>query len=440
MSDYKMPPKKRGRGNNKQEPIPIVPELLAAFEKLKKEKEIPGKLEFRLHPKSNRINRRVFSSKGYWFDWGDSCIHGNAACVTCDPKPDRKKKKVEIPTTSIGKKKTRRKIQTNEFTAKRKRRIKSPNEVQQENIKKEQSKLDNRKKKIEEYIENGYNDRREIDLPCPDCHKKRISSYEYNYILNTEIETYCRLNVSHQEKRIRWEGACIECKQERPKRDTFNVDVISRIITHINGDREDAKKIFEEIDSDTCYTCGVDIIKHSISGWKQCSINDKNPGRALNEETPIEDFVVCCLACNRFQNKLSFKETLESLIMICDVDSTYDRHNLTKQDIIWLKQKSCGSMDGELTCPFEVRMHVIEKYGTNCFYTGVPLLFESNDPFTISFDRQDGKEYVTKNVRPVSKHINYVKVQNIKESDLIEWIMHIRKNRDRFVKMLNKLW
>ena len=32
MSDYKMPPKKRGRGGKKQDPIPIVPELLIALE------------------------------------------------------------------------------------------------------------------------------------------------------------------------------------------------------------------------------------------------------------------------------------------------------------------------------------------------------------------------------------------------------------------------
>lgn len=170
---------------------------------------------------------------------------------------------------------------------------------------------------------------------------------------------------------------------------------------------------------------------------RQISINDKHPNMRIGIVTVTEitkdndvasDLVVSCQACNFFQNMLPWSEFLSALLQIAEsLPHVLHRDNITP---LTHPEKSYIRNHDTHGCPSQLRREVIESYGRHCYYTGVPLQFYASAPFSVSFDRTDSTQpYALNNTRPVGKHINFVKIKNITETDLLGWLAHLRENK-----------
>lgn len=160
------------------------------------------------------------------------------------------------------------------------------------------------------------------------------------------------------------------------------------------------------------------MIKRGKCGYNQLSINKLHPN--LKDSDILH---LSCLACNLCQNNLPYFEFLKHILLIIDNNQIKNDKKFTKNELLWLRKRNTQ-------CPYDIRLHVAEKYGRYCVYTGLEIVYESHKFNSASFDRIDSKLPYTKDqVQLVCKHINYVKKGAITESELFKWIENLKQNK-----------
>lgn len=201
-----------------------------------------------------------------------------------------------------------------------------------------------------------------------------------------------------------------------------------RLRRHLNGDLQTMKDAFASIRvryGGKCFSCGIDVISKSGSGWKQESINDMHPERRIESKAaPLEHLVTSCLACNLFQNKLSWDESRDALSCIAT-----GREPICDYTIFSRVVNGGGEGTTQDTCPTKIRKQVLARDNNKCVVTGLGVTYATNKWNTASYDRIDSKlEYTLENTRVVCKHVNFVKQHAITESELNAWLTHIKEH------------
>ena len=440
MSDneYRMPPRKRGKSWAKQEKIPITTGLTNALNNLTQTKSVAGKIEFRLHPKSNRINIRTWSEKCQkWNHWRDSCVHGQIWCVKCERPAGEEAPSFQADSRSV---KTEKHKESMKETKRRK--------IEQSSQQLKETKKEKRQNQIENAIVNGFVDLRSNTQKCVDCGKFKICKTNTLHELK-ENETFCGSAIKKKEKKIYWIERCSGCLSEHCKKlradggNKFKDILVNCVNLHISGPRSKAAEILKRVCERVglkCHTCGVDCIFKSKSGWRQVSINNLRP-ELKSQDMPCaeEDLVVSCLACNLFQNKLTFQETTVALLQLCSEPSKPILRALTYTEDQLLRRNYGSEISYKGTgCNYDVAAEVVKIHGLSCVYSKVPLLFERHKAFSFSVDRVDSSQpYTVENARPCAKHINYVKKGAIIENELLDWLRHLKNCKSRFEMILS---
>jgi len=294
---------------------------------------------------------------------------------------------------------------------------------------------------INNLILDGFIDIRYHNKKCNKCGKICISvnpNGDYNSDIYTE--TSYRKLVRKKSKKIDWQINCMKCtnlnsQKWRDDSLNFNSNLMKVLKSHLTGTLDDLYKCVDIIrtrDNDICQMCGIKTIPQTKSGWRQLTFNDMHPDkREHNKTAHINDIVCSCLACNFFQNKLSWNTAYEALLTIRNIHENQINpipdfyYTLPKDKQQWIYNNGKG-------CPVEIRKIIINRDQDICRLTGVKLVFVPNCWNTISFDRIDSKlPYTVENTQLVCKHINYTKKDLITQNQLNEWLAHI-KTSNRF--------
>lgn len=400
--------------------------------------------------------RNRLSEESKWFEWSRCCKHGGRLANCCGRQlsreevlQQRKKTLEQVPASTVAG------VKTGAFLRKRNHIAKSNTYIYPKAVIEEQKQTTKQKKRVErlQYIDNlianGCKDQRRYNSKCPRCNLIRIP-YELHEHTLTEGETFSYCNVNKKDKIILWQQMCVPCTQL--SRVSSYTDGTSRFITtkvtalnfHIDNTTTYRREVLDMIinrDRGICATCGITTIFRGKSGWKQFSINDKHPDKRhinvtsasgavdrVRTNTPPCDLVTSCLACNSFQNSLPWSKALHALDIIAHSPYAVNpnfKDQLTKDEKRWAR------VSRNIQCPEKLKLQLMEAYGRRCHYTGTPLVFAPNDPFTASFDRIDSsKPYTFEQTRLTTKHINYVKKSSITEDELLDWLRHLRENKD----------
>lgn len=391
----------------------------------------PQLKEYCIHEKTGRLSKRTREASNYpWRNWTHICKHSKDVnqCKLCFLKIE-KKKKVRIlgPNPTFGEVARHRRLTQKE---------KNKNDTDR-----------NRHKNREQYLLSvGYKDTRKTSrLTCTVCLKVKVAVEDSNNRVLLENETFGGTEVTNARKVIQWVSKCNICRRKADNNShlkggaRFILNQISSIRIHTNETPDDGRKRLIElcrIDRNCCYTCNVPLIKHGKAGFAQMSINNLNP-----DQKDLTVLHLSCVACNLCQNKLPYLEFLKGLISITkNIDTSNMNCNpLNEHELKWLQQ---GIFDN--TCPTNIRLHVAEKYGRYCVYTGLEVCFSPNKFNTASFDRINSKlPYSKEQTQLVCKHLNYMKKGAITENELYKWLDHLFTNRqfiqDRYFEYLNKI-
>jgi len=301
-------------------------------------------------------------------------------------------------------------------------------------------KTEKRVKIIERFnllVSVGYIDKRNSEKICSRCKRKCIHvDIDGNY--NSETHTETSYVVKTKTNYIYWQAYCLECASIRNKKwrsdpSNFNSVLAKSLEDHLYGTLESFLKIAGFIrnrDNDTCQLCNANLIPQIKSGWRQLSLNDMHPDRRIIEKKADMNDVVCsCLACNYFQNKLSWEDTKNAISIIRDTIPNQliiipDFFNtLSKTEQRWV---CCGARDQDV-CPDDLRKLIVNRDQDICRLTGVKVVFRSHCWNTASYDRIDSKlPYTIENTQLVCKHINFVKKGAITIDEFNLWLKHIR--------------
>jgi hypothetical protein len=286
---------------------------------------------------------------------------------------------------------------------------------------------------LQQLLSSGCIDKRTKGKKCTSCQKVCLGYDMGRFPMDHESYTTYRLQFNM----IYWQSLCTACKfvnaknrnANRPASDIFMEYLVGGMARHIDGTRADMKDTFQYIkkrDQGHCASCNILVISNFKSGWKQESVNDRYPDtKQPNKKCQLEDLVICCSACNSFQNSLPWDIHLNALSQIANV-KTFSRNTNVLTDIerMWFYRDHGKNSK---RCKNDVRQQLLQRDGRYCTVTGVELMFESHHWNTVSFDRIDSKlPYTLENVRLVCKNINFVKKKHITESELQAWLAHIR--------------
>lgn len=376
-------------------------------------------VEYKFYERTQKFSKRKRNSEdNIWSEWSQCCKHGKDLknCSKCRIKVEKIYLRNEIdPNASYGEK--------------QKQRVLIYRSYGKNMVEKNQSE---KRKKRKLYLSSlNYKDSRLCTgIYCSKCHKKKISieDYDKDFIL-PENCVYALSQIIKKEKRIRWHEICVDCTKNKNNDNYINggfsfirtITVTIRL--HLDNSNEEAKIIYKNLcvqDDNRCYTCNTELIKMGKSGYRQLSINKLHPN--LKESDILH---LSCLACNLCQNSLPYFEFLKYILLIIENNNIRndDDKELTKNELLWLKKQ-------RIICPYDVRLHVVEKYCRSCIYTGLEIVYESHKFNTASFDRIDSKlPYTNDQVQLVCKHINYVKKGAIDESELFKWIENLKRNK-----------
>lgn len=294
--------------------------------------------------------------------------------------------------------------------------------------------IETRKVKLQQLLDEGAKDARVEGKKCSHC-KKVYRVEDLNYTL-LENETYCRY-ISRKSSRhvnvICWATRCVKCyciydgNRYKTRSASFDAHQTKTLRTHRNGTEASRRELMlalRKVSQGMCAACSIPLVRQGMAGWTQESVNDMNPKqRKVDEETPLDELTMVCLACNYAQNKMDWSEFQEMLRTIAS--GTPDRANtntLSQKDISYLEL-------GVKECSVRMKQEIIAKSGRYCHLTGIEVVFESNKWNSISFDRDDSsKPYSVEQTHVCCKHINFVKKGTITEAQTREWVANIRSN------------
>jgi hypothetical protein len=306
-----------------------------------------------------------------------------------------------------------------------------------EDIRKKDARIKHVKKSIDEFnalITGGWRDMRGTHKICKECNKRCICvSMEFEYCLK-EDETFCGYKKCPNGKRINWPDKCVKCTRNYAlKRSimgcSFDATLCDLLIYHIGHvSIETRKNVLQRIRlrcRGYCATCGITLINHAKTGYKQESINHMHPNKRIDVEADsIDDLVQSCLACNLFQNKMSWDETYRALCQII----------LHKNEVFPIPETALN-FTTKGWCYFSssrgttiLKRDVLERDGWLCSLSGMPLRFDEPGHWnTVSLDRIDSKKgYSIENCQLVCKNLNFVKRYNITHDECQSWLTHIR--------------
>jgi hypothetical protein len=306
-----------------------------------------------------------------------------------------------------------------------------------ENIKQNQMAVarKNRKTQLDELLAKGYTDLRRIGDECTACHKKRIKSetLTVDSVLNDD-ETPSSSSYNHQSKVIKWHS-CLPCDKKQQQiryingTKAFDNHHIKTLQRHLSKSRDDIKLAinqFREQFDGKCAACGIQTIKKGKSGFRQESFTDMYPKKRTRDDPScdVDDMILVCLACQYFQDNLSWGEFYGALCEVrCVEGKSKNLSPLTENETLYLIS---GSRSNGKTV--SLRRKLFTRDGRHCQYTGIEMKFEAKHWNTVSFDRLDTQieRYNFENTHLVCKNINYIKKHSITEDELKDWIAHVR--------------
>lgn len=364
------------------------------------------------------------------------CIHFNQKdtceyCIDLQKRLDRKKN-YRPKETKV--------YHPDDVHAKRKERVKRRNAglTTIENLKVES------KAKIDNWILNGIVDRRNYQKPCPDCGKICIPFEKHDETFDPNIHTETRSTIRSDQSTFDWQSKCRNCMgiyNSIANNDPVNFfdSQLPTIKRHLIGTTEELKQLVKFIadrDNAICRSCGVKTILETKSGWRQFSLNDMHPDRRkVTKVAPIEDIACSCLACNLFQNDLSWDKFQIALREVASADlKLIGQTSDTKSffDSLSKKERNYiihGAADPD-TCPIDIRIDMINMYQNICQLLGTKVVFEPNKWNSASYDRHNSKQPYTVigNVQLTGTHANFVKQKKITNDQMMQWRTYIRNN------------
>jgi hypothetical protein len=287
-------------------------------------------------------------------------------------------------------------------------------------------------KQLGDYLEaiaHNWKDVRKDDKKCPRCQK--ICVLDTQRDINMNKQTICSLRYRKERKTIDWEARCLSCgcMTEDMKKTIgtgFNKAMIASLRHHLNGDRAFIREALARIRSrclNKCASCGITVISYTGSGWAQESINVIHPNIYTSQMVDESHIAISCHACNSFQNSEPWNVHMQNLIELSkQPPSTRLSNQLLDIPHNW--NRTCGRR-----YTAQLKRDLLSRDGGYCAASGVALEFVPGYWNTVSVDRIDNniKEHTLENCRLVAKCINYVKKYSIDETQLQEWIAHIRK-------------
>ncbi len=291
----------------------------------------------------------------------------------------------------------------------------------------------NRKSRIDDLIAKGATDSRKARI-CKLCQKRCVRDEDYIFQQPGFDETRTRSQYDRRRNTFHWQQDCVLCKLANRRKNyrkggvEFLSNIAKSTLFHVGGTMEQARKLVSDMIKESgglCKSCGVEVLSRGSSGWQQLSITDMFPDRrTVEKRCGKEDLAIVCLACQKFQNDLSWDVFLSALRDIAKGPD--DKSKPTRP---WpLKTDHTRGGDG---CPIHIQQQIILRDGLFCAYTGLEAYFEKYHWRTASWDRYDSSlPYTLENTHLVCKNINYVKSRAVTEAHLLEWISHIRLSVD----------
>lgn len=291
-----------------------------------------------------------------------------------------------------------------------------------------------RREKIAKWIKDGARDRRHSEKKCKGCNKLCVKEERLGYELKVG-ETFTRARLMENGTMIYWRRSCNTClriwtqTRYRTSEVAFNAHQAQTLKSHRNGTEKERRAMIlklREASNGICAACGITLVQRGVAGWKQESVNDINPRtRKLEEETPWSDLAMACNACQFAQNNYNWDEFQDMLHTIArGAPERTNQGALTAKDRKYLRY-------GDMKCSLDIKLGCIEKNGRYCVLSGMEVVFEANKWNSISFDRDDSKlDYSVEQTSVTCKHINFVKKGAVTREQTLEWIAHIRANKD----------
>jgi len=295
--------------------------------------------------------------------------------------------------------------------------------------------------KIEAILSNPeWKDSRIESRRCNTCHKLCLRDESHKGPV-ADTHTLCSYSIYKVWKKVGWASSCLYCERLRTleRNQTkygFDNSLMNGLRYHVNGTIRERRAVLASVRSRCkyyCSSCGIALISKSKAGFAQESLNAHSPELFTIDQRSATDIHLsqCCMACNFFQHKYSWKQHLQNLIELCDVPLI---RNTSIADVpsMWVR---IGSM--RMAC--QMRWKLLQQKGDrHCAASGIEMRFESGFWNSVSIDRIDGKRgYVLDNCRLVCKCLNYVKNYSIDEAQLQAWIAHIRSIGPDVLRIFN---
>lgn len=289
---------------------------------------------------------------------------------------------------------------------------------------------------------NGLKDVRWIGKKCPRCQKQNIHAELHDGSILEDNKTLCSFIVDKKKNVIQWNSHCMTCQVEYRKKHNQTLDGFTNVLAqnlriHVDGDIHDMKIVIESIRNRCkgfCKSCGISLIQKQKSGWRQETINVRSPELFTIGKRTVDEVYLSqsCLACNAFQNNFSWKQHLQNLIELCNIPHQQNT-DFSKIHKNWVHD--IGSRKYLIKLPQDL----LSIQGKYCAASGIEMKFIPGYWNSVSIDKIDGKKgYVFENCRLVCKCINFVKNFSIDESQLQEWIQHIRAVGPDILTIYNK--
>lgn len=305
--------------------------------------------------------------------------------------------------------------------------------------KKKQDLCDKRKERLKTLLID-HRDIRKLGTQCTQCRLFRVPHEKSDTweLKNDETFTGFKHNKS---KAVVWCTACDACEKKRRltgyvtnNSPVFVTGLANNLNRHLNGTLEKRREALEKIRKiagGNCTACGIKVISAGKSGFRQESVTDINPkNRPIDEETPIHELVVVCLACQNFQNSLNWEDFKVALRTIATSvpEKNMIEPQFSQEEMEWIDNLKWNKK----SCPIPVRLEVVKRDGRKCVYTGVDLQFSSAPAWNkASYDRLDSDQpYSLENTQLACLNINLTKKYAIDSNELNAWLTHLRNNRD----------
>lgn len=291
-----------------------------------------------------------------------------------------------------------------------------------------------RRERVCKEIGGGRKDGRKTGRLCPRCQKVCVKEEEQDVnAVPGENETFCGFRLDDPgEIHVKWAQCCFVCNTRRHGVDyrkggtAFDRRHVGTLKRHLAMTSAEIRVVINQLREKCggiCAGCGILTLRKGMSGWKQESFTDIFPSRRPKEAPScgVEDISIVCLTCQWCQHDLDWEEFGKVIRRIRSGPEQNRGVEFSKQERRWygiLSTHGPNIVDKEV---------IVARQGRHCHFTGIEMMFESKHWNTASWDRDDSSmPYTSENTHLVCHHINIMKQRSITESELLEWIAHVR--------------